>query len=167
MRSASFAAALACVCLVGGCRSPWTASVRVPQAAGQMSPDAVAALAKAGLQPRFRAVPAITSADTGINGYYVNDQDPAPGVEVDPGSTVILTLILSANGGDFPPAPVASVVVPDVIGLDVTTALGRLTQLGLLVDVPATGERSSVTVVSQSPAPGTRSAQGRHVRLDI
>lgn len=157
-------------CSLAGCLAGGASGEPVPAVTNQYPADAVASLTAAGLRVRFRAVPAIAAADAGINGYAVVAQDPAAGTRVASGGSVTLTLLNSANGGGPPPSPpdpTKTVGVPSVIGLDPNAAISELTQLGLLVDVAATGERTTLAVVSQTPRAATVVSQGSHVTLGL
>ena len=174
MRYARATAVLAGLLLVGGsvagCLAPWADGVQVPQVTNRYPAEAGTALTAAGLRLRVSAVPAITGAGTGINGYAVSAQDPAPGTRVAGGDSVALTLVVSANGGGFPPLvpdPATLVRLPSVIGLDPNAAIAQLAQLGVLVDLRATGERTVLAVTSQTPSAGSQVAHGSHVTLGL
>jgi beta-lactam-binding protein with PASTA domain len=141
--------------------------VQVPLVANNYPKDAVASLTRAGLHERFTGVPAIRGADTGLNGYAVATQEPQAGTRVVSGSTVTLTLNLSGNGGGMPPFPAAHVTVPDVVGLDPNVAIGTLTPLGLIVEIPAADGRTTLEVARQSLTPGIQVTQGTRIRLDL
>lgn len=161
------AAVLLVVTAVNDGRPPWVPAVATPDVAPASIAGAVARLEAAGLKPRFVGVPALVGGSTGRTGWSVAGQYPAAGRPVAVGGTVRLRLMLGANGGGILPAKRDSVTVPDVRGVDITPAIDAIVGLGLLVDVPATGERDELVVRSQSPAPGTVTTQGTHVTLRL
>jgi len=175
MRRARASAVLAGLLLVGGsvagCLASWADGVQVPQVTNRYPAEAATALTAAGLRLRVSAFPGITGADAGINGYAVSAQDPAAGTRVGGGDSVTLTLVVSANGGGgFPPLvsdPTKLVRLPSVIGLDPNAAIAQLAPLGVLVDIPATGERTTLAVTSQTPSAGSQVKQGIHVTLGL
>ncbi len=86
----------------------------------------------------------------------VINQDPKPGVEVRPGSTVNITL----SAGPKP------VTVPGVIGEDISSAEQDLANAGLgykLVQVQS--NKPAGTVISENPSPGTQVDPGTYVTL--
>jgi beta-lactam-binding protein with PASTA domain len=161
------ASALLTTASLSACRPPWAHTVQAPTATGLYPDQAVTAVEAAGLRVRFRAVPALEEANANTNGYSVTAQEPAAGTQLAPGDTVTLTLTPSVNAGDEPVTPAAGVTVPSVVGLDPNAAVRRLTRLGLVVDIPATGPRTVLEVTAQAPSPGTRTTQGSHVRLSL
>jgi penicillin-binding protein 1A len=121
--------------------------------------EAVAALARAGFVVAVREVPS--------NDYppgYVAAQLPRGGDRAEGGSTVVLDV---ANGE-------APVVVPDVLGLDETTAVRRLQALGFEIAIsreqeppsPGSEERAGL-VWRQGPAPGTSLPRGTRVSIAV
>ena len=78
-------------------------------------------------------------------------QSPAAGEEVDPGST----LTLSVSGGSPP------VTVPDLIGLNEAQAGVRLTEAGFEYRINReTSDQPSGIVIAQEPAPGAKADEG-------
>jgi beta-lactam-binding protein with PASTA domain len=139
----------------------------VPDARLKSPVEATALVEGAGLKAWFPTVPAISGADTGMNGYSIQSQDPAPGTQVDTNSTITLTLIRSGNGGGIAPTVQARVTVPDVRGLDPNSAVRSLTTLGLIVDIPPTDGRATLKVTSQSLTPGSSVTQGTHITINL
>ena len=78
------------------------------------------------------------------DGEIVLRQQPKPGVTIEKGDVVQLTL--DASSGQ---RPGGVLVMPDVRGMSLRRALNSLALVGLQVDINGSG-----TVVSQSPAPG-------------
>jgi hypothetical protein len=161
------AAALLTAGTLSACRPPWAPALQAPTAIGLYPDQAVTAVEAAGLRVVFRAVPALEGADANTNGYSVTAQAPAAGTQLAPGDTVTLTLTPSVNAGDNLITPADGVTVPSVIGLDPNGAVRLLTRLGLVVDIPATGPRTTLVVTGQTPSPGIRTTQGSHVRLSL
>jgi len=63
-----------------------------------------------------------------------------------------------------------AVVVPDLVGKDVVTALTELDRLGLrlkIVGEERTGEAQKNAIVSQDPPPGKRVREGRNIRVVV
>jgi len=132
--------------------------VIVPNVVGQAQSSAEALITSAGL-----VVGTVTTqCDNVIPVGQVISQNPVAGASVQPGSAV--DLVVSTG-----PCPV-TVTVPDVVGLDQTSAEALITSAGLVVgtvyqfcspSVPA-GE-----VFGQSPAAGTQVAPGSAVNLVV
>jgi beta-lactam-binding protein with PASTA domain len=96
---------------------------------------------------------------------------PAPGDELTPGSTVVLTGFTGLIPSSLRPVPDShptTVEVPDVVGMTYPAAAAQIDALGGIVPVvdvtpfpPLTAEASTdglegYTVVAQQPAPGER-----------
>jgi serine/threonine-protein kinase len=85
-----------------------------------------------------------------IDGTVVVDQDPPPGEQVSRDSEVSLVV--------YVPAP--STIVPEVVGLDLDTALQLISErdleVGEITEIITEDPAESGTVLDQDPAPGTR-----------
>jgi beta-lactam-binding protein with PASTA domain/tRNA A-37 threonylcarbamoyl transferase component Bud32 len=128
--------------------------VEVPDVTRLTQAAAEAALRDRGLVPDVVREPS-DDVDEGL----VISQNPAARVTVDMGSPVEITV----STGEAP------VEVPNLVGVDATSASNQLGVLGLRV---ATTRQSSETVpadrvISQNPAPGTELAKGDPVNLVI
>lgn len=127
----------------------------VPALIGLPQDDASRALEKAGLQ-----VAGLEERASALARGTVLDARPVPGAMVAVPSGV--TLILS--GGP------AEVVVPDVLGQDLSAARVQLEQLGLLADsagAEALAGAAAGSVISQAPVAGARIPSGSKVRLTV
>ncbi|WP_103504084.1 MULTISPECIES: Stk1 family PASTA domain-containing Ser/Thr kinase [unclassified Streptomyces] len=91
--------------------------------------------------------------------------DPAPGTDVEAGSTV--TVVLS-DGSDAPD-PDETVEVPDVVGSDVDAARAELEELDLTVaqEPRETSDAAPGTVLEQTPEGGSEAAAGSTVTLTV
>ncbi len=116
------------------------AEIAVPDVRLLVAPAAAAALARAGL-----------SAAVVSQGARVLTQDPAPGTRV-PRNTVI----------QLGRTPEGRAVMPDLAGLSLREALGRLRGLGFEVRVAGIGR-----VLDQSPPPGTELEGGQVLKLRL
>jgi eukaryotic-like serine/threonine-protein kinase len=127
----------------------------VPALLGMPQEDATRALERVGLQ-----VAGLEERASALARGTVLDARPVPGALVAvPGG---VTLILS--GGP------AEVVVPDVLGQDLSAARVQLEQLGLVADSagaePLAGAAAG-SVISQAPVAGARIPNGTKVRLTV
>jgi hypothetical protein len=140
----------------------------VPAAAASGYPlDVASALCAAGLRPVFVSTPPIKHADRNINGYAVASTSPRPLDGIAPGSAVQIHLIVSANaGGPWPAAP-ATAVLPQVVGVDVNTAIATLTAEGLFVDVTTASPTGTLVVAAQAPAAGATVPRSSTVTLTV
>jgi beta-lactam-binding protein with PASTA domain len=148
--------------------TPTTAArkVVVPRVEPGYVQDAERAIRAAGLRVVILLVPPITGADASVNGYAVVEQIPAPGLSVSEGSTVVLSLGVSINGG--PGGVGRPGVVPDLIGMPVNRAMSAVTSVGLHVTVPAVQHQvPSDAVTAQSLTPGSVVVPGAVITLTL
>jgi eukaryotic-like serine/threonine-protein kinase len=126
----------------------------VPTVKGLPRAEAERAVRAAGLHPRVRR----KTSDTVPAGTVI-DSRPAQGTEVDKGSDV--TLVVSKGK--------PKVQVPNVDGLDSSTAQGELRQAGLDVTVVQQESESAAagTVLSQAPGAGALVPRGTAVQLTV
>jgi serine/threonine-protein kinase len=128
------------------------AVVAVPNVLGLKEHLAVVRLNQAGLVSRIRTGPSSLSAGV------VFAESPAAGSRVTRGSVV--TLETSAAG--------AVVIVPDVVGEKAAAAVSALRARGFTVETSrVVSSRPDGTVVSQSPAPGSKVAKGSTAAIRI
>jgi eukaryotic-like serine/threonine-protein kinase len=129
---------------------------RVPDVVGRGSTDASATLVSAG----FHMVVVGRSPATTVAPDAVVSQSPAPGTQARKGMEV--DVVLSAGK--------PMVAVPSVTGLDLPSASGRITAVGLTVGM-VTQQSSATfpagTVVSERPSAGTEVTVGATVDLVI
>ncbi len=127
-------------------------TVAVPDVRGIPAARAFVRLDEAGLKPQSKRV------DADAPSGEVVSQKPAPGAEVERGTTVIL----SVSRGE------RQVAVPDVRGLPEAEAVAALEEAGLdaAVNRVPSGEAEG-TVVAQSPAAGERAARGSSVQINV
>jgi PASTA domain len=128
---------------------------------------ATAALCSVGLRPLYVSVPPLDRADENVNGYAVKAVSPKPGSEVKAGSVVELKLSADINGAGPWVGPKPAAQLPNVTGLDINSALVKLTTLGLLVNVNPTTPTAALLVTSETPAAGTNVPGGSTVTLRI
>ena len=130
------------------------AKVPVPQVVGKSEADAVRDLTSVGLEAE--TVPA--NDDVNPPGT-VFDQDPKPGVELDEGDAVRITVSLG-------PVPVE---VPDVRNRKVDSATDLLTERGFQVRVvqQPDDEVPADTVLDQNPKPGGTAPRGSTITLTV
>lgn len=142
--------------------------VEVPDLTGLSQSDAEARLADAGLELGTVAQEQSATVPAGA----VIRQDPAPGEQVDKGSSVSIVV---STGSPSPsptptPSPTASAVeVPNVYGMQSAVAEQQLTALGLAAafrQKPNTGQQPG-TVVNVRPDTGTLVPEGSTVLLVI
>ena len=144
--------------------------VSVPDLSGMTQTDATNALTSAGL--KLGTVTQQTS--TTVPSGSVISQDPAAGKKVNKGSTVSIVVSTGSPSPSPSPTPTTSpttsgVAVPNVLGVDSSTAEQQLTALGLGVayrQKPNTGQPSG-TVVKIQPTAGTVVPAGSTVLLVI
>lgn len=135
------------------------ASVKVPNVVGMTQAEATDALNKADLEVDSQDA----ASETVAKGDVIS-QSPGAGKEVDPGSTVIITVSSGA------PAPtVKTVPVPDVVGQSESQATGALESAGFKV---TTAEAQSTTVakgdvIEQSPKAGADAESGSTVAITV
>jgi PASTA domain len=140
--------------------------VIVPGAAPLYVYEAMPALRAAGLRVAIASIPPLRDVDAGTNGYAVRSQSPAAGTRVPRGTTVVLRLDYSLNGG--PGGVGRPAAVPALVGMDVDRAIAAATSAGLHVTVPAVRHRvASVRVSTQSLPAGSAVAPGAVVTLTV
>jgi len=135
----------------------------VPDLSGMTQADAQVALAAAGL---VLGVPTSEPSTTVSVGLVIR-QDPLAGTEVDKGSAV--NIVLSSGSPSPSPSPTATVAVPDVYGMDATSATSRISDAGLFVAVKQKGGSGQQpgTVIKVSPDVGVVVPVGSTVVLTI
>jgi eukaryotic-like serine/threonine-protein kinase len=136
----------------------------VPDLSGMTQDQAQAALAAVGLVLGTATPESSTMVPSGA----VIRQDPAAGVQVTKGSAV--NVVVSSGSPSPSPSPTAtSVTVPNVYGMDSTTAGNELIAAGLRVVIKQKTDPSQPpgTVISMSPDAGTEVASGSTVVLTI
>jgi serine/threonine-protein kinase len=130
-------------------------TVAVPDVLFQTQESAVGELEQAGLAANVVEVASDEAAG------LVLDQDPEPGTEVDPGSTVTI----SVSTG-----PPPTVQVPSVLDLDEQTAIATLEEQGFSVDVqetPVLNPENDGFVQDQLPGPGEEVDPGATVTIFV
>ena len=142
----------------GGSVSIWISSgngpVPLPNVVGLDRVTAVDMLESLGLQVLVEDEP--TDDQSKIN--YVQRQDPAPGPEVQPGSTVTIWVAVPNN----------IVKVPNLVGMSRAAAETNLVSLGLVPKVTEVdSELPGGTVITQDPAPGTELQAGDQVAIEV
>jgi serine/threonine-protein kinase len=129
--------------------------VAVPDLVSKALSDATDAASKLGL--RLEIGERVTSDS--IPADVVASQNPPPGSEVDPGSSI--TVVVSAGG--------AAVQVPDVRQSDVSDATANLQAVGLnaRIDYVVDASVDGGTVLQQEPAAGAQAKKGATVALGV
>ena len=131
--------------------------VVVPNVVGAEARFAARRLRDEGLRVAIERVRANDAAGTVVS------ESPGAGSRVPRGATVRLLVAKRA-----PRAPVPTLALPDVVGLQVGQARARLGTLGLRVRVIQTrSDRPQGEVVSQSPDAGTRVRKGDRVEVGV
>ena len=131
----------------------------VPDLRGMTVAEAEASLAGAGLT---RGAITEEFSNTVPIGQIIRTS-PAPGAEVDPGSSVSIVVSLG-------PEPDDDVEVPDLAGLTRAEAESALADAGLIlgeVGFGAPGDATPGTVIGQDPAAGERANEGSAVSIII
>lgn len=126
--------------------------VKVPDVTGKTKADAQRILEQAG----FKVKVTEAFSDAVAKGMVIS-QDPSPGVSLDAGGTVTITV---SKGPD-------QVTVPDVTDMTEEDAISTLEALGLLVDAEYVVSPDVGIVLNQNPLPGTKVNKGSTVRLTI
>ncbi len=132
--------------------SKGTQLVKVPDVTGKTKADAQRILEQAGF--KVKAVEAFSDA---VAKGMVISQDPSPGVSLDAGGTVTITV---SKGPE-------QVTVPDVTDMTEEDAISTLEGLGLIVDAEYVVSPDVGIVLNQDPLPGTKVNKGSTVRLTI
>lgn len=128
--------------------------VDVPDVTGLSAEEAEALLAEAGLGFEVDS----TQVSVSVPAGDIISQEPTAGATLAPEGTV--RVVVSAG--------TQTVTVPDLIGMSIEQARGRLEDLGLLVAVDtATSETTATIVLEMFPAPGAAVSVGDQVRLTI
>jgi beta-lactam-binding protein with PASTA domain len=161
----AMAAAIGCCALTVASCSGSTARVAVPRPTDGYPTVVSAALCSAGLRPMYVSAPRVHHADRNVNGYSLRYTRPAPGTDVKVGSVVDLTLVEDHNLGGPWLGQRGDQKLPKVTGLDVNTALRRLTTLGLRVNVTTTTPTGVLRVTQQVPGAGTVVPSGSTVTV--
>ncbi|PYQ69288.1 MAG: hypothetical protein DMG01_29390 [Acidobacteria bacterium] len=127
---------------------------RVPSVVGQAQAAATSAVSSAGLSS------SITKVNNAAAAGQVISQNPAGGVNVQPGSVIALTVSLGP----------AMVAVPNVVNKTESAATSAITGAGLKVGTRSTADSGTVAVgsiISQSPATGTQALAGSAVSIVV
>ena len=135
--------------------------VAVPDVVGDTQAVAEQAITDAGLTPAV-ATATTSTTDASLDGT-VASQDPASGTQVDPNSTVTITLYEHMA---------AQVAVPDVVGETEAAARTAIEGAGLVFAVSATTRSTTNqsidgTVAVQAPAAGTMVDSGSTVTVTL
>ncbi len=136
----------------------------VPDLSGLAQADAQAALSAAGLMLGAASQQTSTSVPSG----QVISQSPAAGTQVDKGSSV--SIVVSSGTPSASPSPTPTgVAIPNVYGMDATTANDTLAALGfnVVVEMKSGTGQPPGTVVLVSPDTGTVAPAGATVTLTI
>jgi beta-lactam-binding protein with PASTA domain len=131
--------------------------VAVPDVVGLAEADAAAAIIGIGLVSGTVQAP-----DDTVPAGLVISQDPAAGTEVDPDTTVTITV---STG----PPPPTTVAVPDVTGQSAADAQSNLEAAGFVVSVveDASTDVEAGFVIGTNPAAGTEVAPGTAVAITV
>ncbi|MCP4305735.1 MAG: Stk1 family PASTA domain-containing Ser/Thr kinase [bacterium] len=130
-------------------------TVAIPDLSGMTQADATEQLQEEGLRISFREVPSVDVAED-----LVITTEPAPGVEVDPGTKVVL--VISAGPEEFP--------IPNVTNVDIEAARSQLEADGFGVGnetLQDSQDHAEGIVISQSLPAGTEAAPGTLVDLVV
>ena len=125
----------------------------VPDVVGLPQGQAQAILARAGFQVSARTIPSAKPKGTVVR------QGPRAGTKVRQGTTVYLAISGGRTGGD--------VVVPGVVGLQVSVARALLTARGLTSGLAYSNSGRPGRVNAQSPGAGARLPKGSSVTLVV
>jgi penicillin-binding protein 1A len=128
-------------------------SLGVPDVVGLSQGQAQAVLARAGFQTSVRQIPSAQP-----RGRVVR-QGPRAGTRLRQGGTVYLAVSGGRNGGN--------VVVPGVVGLQVSVARALLSRAGLRSGLAYTGSGQPGRVAAQSPGAGSRLPRGSYVTVVV
>ena len=125
-------------------------TIKVPNVVGMMQAQASATLSQAGF-----GVGVVMVKDASPKGTVLS-QNPGPGSQVAPGSTVTIQVSTGV-------APMAT--IPDVMGKTEAKATSALENAGFVVAVINSG--GSGVVIDEAPAGGTRAQRGSTVTITI
>ena len=127
----------------------------VPNLSGMTVQKAKAALQDEGLRLGRREQAPSAEVPKG----RISDQDPGPGITLEQGDRVNVTVSTGAE----------MVEVPDLAGFSVTDAIGVLRDFGLRVGdrKPKPSDQEADTVIRSDPGPGEEVERGSEVRLVI
>ena len=141
--------------------------VAVPDLADLPPSEAFDALRSVGLRPVLLGLP--TAKSDGNLGFYVAAQEPTAGVEVEAGSRVTLACdVHPLSWGTLAGPPVAPLgtPAPDVLGVQLETAMHLVTREGLIAVVFQPRHAvEQITILRQEPTPGTPVERFREVAL--
>ncbi|MCE7080684.1 Stk1 family PASTA domain-containing Ser/Thr kinase [Streptomyces sp. ST2-7A] len=129
-------------------------NVSIPDVTGERYEDAVATLREAGLDTE-RQNEVTDEAEEGT----VLGQDPGADEEVEPGTTITLTVATAPEDAE----------VPDVVGLSFEDAQRRLEQEGFTVARrdQESGDVAAGQVMTQDPSAGSRRAPGSQITITV
>jgi eukaryotic-like serine/threonine-protein kinase len=127
--------------------------IAVPDVMLMARPLAVQKLKGAGLNPRV-----VTSPSDTVAKGQVSDENPGGGSKVGKGSTITLTVSTGKP----------KVQVPNVVGLDATSAVANLAQLGLEPKIARIySDAQQDTVTAQQPHAGDKVDKGTRIRINV
>jgi membrane peptidoglycan carboxypeptidase len=132
---------------------PAPPAMGVPDVVGLTQAQAQAILFRAGFRVSARTIPSDKPKGTVVR------QGPHAGAKVRQGTTVYLAISGGKGGGD--------VVVPGVVGLQVSVAQALLTVRGLKSGLAYSNNGRPGRVNAQSPAAGARLPKGSYVTLVV
>ena len=133
--------------------------VKVPPVTGLTEAAATATLSRLGFRLSVSRI--VSSKPKGI----VVSQQPVAGTRAQKGSIVGINV---STGPSTTGSTATGVVVPKVVGLSQRDALARVERVGLTFDsTPVGSSRPRGTVVTQSPAGGTRVSPRSKVRVEV
>lgn len=136
--------------------------VPVPAVEGQTQAQATGALSRLGFKIAVTSVAATQPKGTVVS------QQPAGGTRAPKGSIVGLNV---SSGPTLPPGTsntTKGTAVPDVVGKSQRDAVAVLENAGFHVDsAPVSSSRSRGTVISQTPAAGSRAPARSNVRIGV
>jgi penicillin-binding protein 1A len=132
---------------------PAPPAMGVPDVVGLPQGQAQALLARAGFRVSARTIPSAKPKGTVVR------QGPHAGAKVRQGTTVYLAVSGGRSGGD--------VVVPDVVGLQVSVAQALLSTRGLSSGLAYSNSGPPGRVSAQSPGAGARLPKGSNVTLVV
>jgi beta-lactam-binding protein with PASTA domain len=166
--AAGFAVGTGATAIAGGLKNPTRTiervskgHARIPNVLGRSGPKAVAILAAHG----FTATIHRRTSSRGDDGRVLA-QSPSPGESRPGGSSVVLTLAIGPNGSS-PVIRPSNALVPNVVGLSVQQAIGRLgSRFGTKV-TRIESEVATNKVMAQSPQAGKSAPLGTVISLVV
>ena len=169
------------VLLVIDSKGRGAATVKVPSVTGQRVSDAQERLRTAGLEslvfvvpspePRGRVIAQNPKADSKLGRgkpVRLNVSAGTSGATTTTATTTVTTPTTSRTTTTSTTTTAARAVVPNVVGLDESTAVTRFQQAGLkasVVRVPSSEPEG--TVVAQAKQPGTSLPRGSTVQINV